>query len=284
MEEKKMVKSTKEEQVDDKFGAEVAKGEMALVPSDTRFRTSITETTVAHRYGHMDQDSALPWNPFIVLRELTPTITSREINKTTITNTLRRPIQMLFLLWLTVVTAAVSCPPQLYDKTNIIVQPVCAAFNPKCCLPDPLIRVGALYAPYIIRAFETGRRHTSARYGFQDLFHGHLITTATHDLVLLIHTAEYPSLVSTGVNLGYCQRGSTISAHAPSYQWRNILVNLATGDAEVLDCLPPLCIRYAEEFGDEVAQVHYMPPILQQVYATPVLCHLSSISVWRYMP
>ena len=190
-------------------------------------------------------------------------------------------LQMLWL-WLTVVTSAasISCPPpQLYDKTNIILQqPICeASVHPKCCLPHPLIRVGALYVPDIIRAFETARRFTSARYSFQDLFHGHLITTtATHgDLVLLIHTAEYPSLASTGgVNLGYCQRGSTLSARAPSYQRRNILVHLATGVAQVLDCrLPtssPLCVRYAEEFGDEVAQVFFMPPLLQShVYATP---------------
>lgn len=108
-------------------------------------------------------------------------------------------------------------------------------------------------------------------YSFQDMFHGHLIASAT-GLSILIHAFEYPSMNTIRTNLGFCQRNSNISAKTATYRQRNILVSLTPNTTQILPCHNVLCTRYAEKFGVEIGQLFYMPPILNMVHIEVTIC------------
>lgn len=188
---------------------------------------------------------------------------------------------MRYLLTLCLISTvcAIQCPSDLYIRTDAITTPPCDYINTKCCLPAPMYRVGPQYAADIKKGFAATQDFTwgQAEYNFQNLFHGHLIVDSAGELLLLLHAFEYPGLASINVpldiNLGYCQRNSTIVINTPAYLRRNVLFTLRTGHAHIVPCYDTLCTHYAEEFGTEIAQVLYMPPILNEVYAEPGVCH-----------
>jgi len=110
---------------------------------------------------------------------------------------------------------------------------------------------------HLIRGIPAAARRAGVEVSFSrfDLFHGHLFQRfGGAGLGLLLHKAEYPARceITFAIDLGFCQRGSTLTYDDAQSRFRNIVVLLpehGSARAFALDAAAPVVSALIPEYA-----------------------------------